>query len=83
MGRICEAFGIDPMRAERVILWAPDGWLDEIIEARHYTEAYHMWSDAKKKSDVPKSPVFDLIKETEFRLTREEIDTEQNETPDA
>jgi hypothetical protein len=83
VGRICEAFSVDPRRAEQLILWAPDGWLDEIIEARCYGEAYQIWANTKKKSDVPPSPVFDLVKETEFRLTREEIDAEQDETPDA
>ncbi len=64
--RVCEEFHIDPMRADAVMAWAPAGWLEEVIEARHYADTYHQVMAASKPSDVPSSPLVDLVREIEL-----------------
>jgi hypothetical protein len=70
--RMCEAFHCLPSEAEREARIQPVGWLEEILEARHYAECYHLWTTAKRKADVPDSPMMQVVKEIEFALVAEE-----------
>ena len=71
IARVCDEFHCLPSDAEREARRQPVGWLDEIIEARHYAECHHIWTRARSKQDVPDSPLMACVKEIEFELVNE------------
>lgn len=71
LGRLCEHFGCLPSEAYREWLASPAGLLEEIIEAMTYADAKQVYERAAKKSDIPASPVMDLVKEIDFELVTE------------
>ena len=77
VSRICEEFHCLPSQAFCEVRRVPAGWLDEILEARHFASAYHLWTTARRKSDVPKSEMVDLVKQIEFGLVQDELDARQ------
>lgn len=62
---LCEAFGCLPSAAERELERCPPGWLQEILEARQYSEAFHLLKSARNDADVPTSPMVELVRTIE------------------
>lgn len=63
---MCEEFKCLPTEALRELRRAPDGLVAQVLEARAFMAAYHTWESAKKKEDLPKSALFDLVMEIEM-----------------
>ena len=67
IGRLCEEFGCLPSEAERELRRQPVGWLEEIVEARHYAKAKAIYDKADDKSVVTKGdPLMRLVEENEY-----------------
>lgn len=80
LARLCEEFQCLPSAALQEWRQAPAGLLEEIIEMRAYARAKEMvdgatTADARKR--LPRTPLFELVKEIEFALAHEEIDGQQ------
>lgn len=71
IARLCREFKCLPSEAERELARQPVGWLEEVMEARAYAECHHLWHTARKKSDVPDSPLMQTVKEIDFELAAE------------
>jgi hypothetical protein len=65
---VCEAFGCLPSQAEREMERCAPGWIEEVLEARQYAEAYHMVAHAKNAADLPASPMTDLVQQIDAEL---------------
>lgn len=52
---------------------APAGLLDEIIEARRYTEAKQLWDQNRKRSELPDSVWIDRVAEIDLELAGEAL----------
>lgn len=63
---LCEAFHCVPSQAEREMERCGPGWLEEVLEARQYAEAFHMVMNAQSRSDVPSSPIVDLVRKIDM-----------------
>jgi len=67
IARLCEEFGGWPSEAERELRGQPVGWLDEIIEARHYARAKAAYDQAPDKTAIVKGdPLMRLVEENEY-----------------
>ena len=74
LSRICEEFGCLPSEAERELRRQPVGWLEEIIEARHYAKAKSVYDKAENKSAVTKDdPLMRLVEENEYAHAKAHI----------
>ncbi len=71
IGRLCEEFHCLPSEAWEEMRRHPDGWLETLIEARAYTRAKAVVDSAKKPEDIPREPIYGLVREIEFALVRE------------
>lgn len=81
IGLLCEEFHCRPSDAYREWLRAPAGLLEDIIEARMYARAKHIYDDAHAHGRrAPSSPLFDMVQEIEFDLAREELDATKAES---
>lgn len=71
LGRLCEEFpALTPTRAYREWMTVPVGWFEEIIEARAYARAKQQYDTAKSKSDLPDTPMVQLVAAIEFTLAQ-------------
>jgi hypothetical protein len=67
LSRICEEFGCLPSEAERELRRQPVGWLEEIIEAKHYARAKAVYDRTSNKADVTLGdPMMHLVEENEY-----------------
>lgn len=74
IGRICEEFGCLPSEAERELRRQPVGWIEEIIELRHYAKAKLIYDRADDKSAVTKGdPLMQLVEANEYEHAGEVI----------
>lgn len=74
MSRFCEEFHCLPSAAVREWDRAPVGLLEGLLELRAYAGAYQVYTTAQKKSDLPRSPLIDLVREIEFALMRAQLE---------
>lgn len=73
IGRLCEEFpALTPEAALDQWDRAPVGFFQELLETRAYVRAKQMVDTAKKKSDLPQTPLIALIQEIEFDLVAED-----------
>lgn len=63
IGRYCEAFGCVPSAAYAEWLRSPVGFLDEILEARAFTQAKSLVDRARDDKDLPDHPMIQLVKD--------------------
>ena len=47
---------------------SPPGWIEEVLEARQYAEAFEMIRRAKDPATVPASPMVDLVRLIDVEL---------------
>jgi hypothetical protein len=73
IGRICEEFHCIPPVAVQMWRTCPAGWLEEIIEARHYAHAKRVVESAKTKADIPSGELFQLAQEIDLELAWAEM----------
>lgn len=67
ISRVCEEFQCLPSEAERELRRQPVGWIEEVIEARHYAKAKEVYDRAPNKADVVKNdPLLRLVEENEY-----------------
>lgn len=57
-----------PSAAYREWRAAPAGFLEDIIEAVNYADAKDIYERAERKTDIPSSPLMDLVKAIDFEL---------------
>ena len=74
IGRLCEEFHCLPSAAFREWLRAPAGFLEEVIEIRAYAEAKRIYDAAENKQQIPKGPIFDMVKRIDLELAKEALD---------
>jgi hypothetical protein len=66
---VCEAFGVPPREAVRVILEDPEHLAIPIMELRGFAEAKRRWEQAKKEKDALKlrgDPMIERVIEIEM-----------------
>jgi len=74
IGRVCEEFGCLPSEAERELMKQPVGWVEEVIEFRHYAKAKLIYDRADDKSAVTKGDsLMQLVEENEYAHAGEVI----------
>jgi len=75
ISRICQEFPCyGPEEAERAWRRAPVGWLEEIIEARHYAEAKALYERTARPEDLPKDdPMITLVEEIRYQREGERL----------
>jgi len=49
------------------------GLLEEVIEARAYAQTKAQWDAAESKTDVPESPMLELVKRVDFAIAEEDL----------
>lgn len=77
ISRLCEEFHCLPSAALAEWQRAPDGLLEEIVEARAFAAAKGVVDRAKDKMEIPDTPMTALVQEIEFALARERIRARQ------
>ena len=75
VGRICEEFPCyGPEEAVRSWRRAPAGWLEEIIEARHYAAAKGLYERTARPEDLPKDDtLIRLVEEITYQRAGERL----------
>jgi hypothetical protein len=63
---MCEEFSCVPTEAVREWRRAPDGLIVQVMEARAFAATWRMYDAAEKKTDLPASPMLDLVIEIEM-----------------
>lgn len=67
VSRVCEEFQCLPSEAERELRRQPVGWIEEVVEARHYAKAKDVYDRAADKSAVVKGDaLMRLVEENEY-----------------
>lgn len=78
MANYCEHFpGRLPTEIQQEIDRLPVGFLDEVLEAKYYRQAYHMTQEADTAEAIqrlPKTPLFAMVKAITLALAGEEIE---------
>lgn len=72
IGRICEEFACTPSVALRELEVLPDGFIEQLIEARAYAATKRACDAATSRKERPTGPLADLVTEIEFALAQEE-----------
>ena len=73
IGRICEEFHCLPSEAMREWRTSPAGFLEDVMEARAYAQAWAMVDGAKSAKDIPSSPLTDLAITIRRELAEDEL----------
>lgn len=73
IGRMCQTFHCLPSQALREWRLAPDGWLEEVMEALAYASAKQLYDAADKKTDLPRDAMIDSVVTTEMRIAHKDI----------
>jgi hypothetical protein len=74
VSRVCEEFQCLPSAAEQEMRRQPVGWIEEVIEARHYAKAKAIYDHAPDKTDVVKhDPLLQLVEENEYAHAKDLI----------
>jgi tRNA isopentenyl-2-thiomethyl-A-37 hydroxylase MiaE len=67
IARICEEFQCLPSDADRELRRQEVGWLEEIIEARHYAKAKALYDRSEDRPALVKGdPLMRLVEENEY-----------------
>jgi len=67
-----QTFSCLPSEALREWRLAPDGWIEQVMEALAYASAKQLVDAADKKTDLPRSPMIDLVMTTEMRIVHKD-----------
>lgn len=73
IGRICEEFQCLPSEAYREWRRVPGGFLEQVIEARHYAKTKAHVDAAPDRKSQPTGPLADMVRAIEFQLAADEI----------
>lgn len=76
ISRLCEEFGYRPEDAVRAWRAAPEGFLEQVMEARAYAATKAAQDRATSKKEQPTGPTADLVRTIELELVQEDLDTE-------
>lgn len=79
VSRVCEEFHCLPSEALKELRRAPEGLVEDIVEARAFAATWRVWSEAKEKKSVPPSPMLDLVIEIEMTVRQEQIAAQQKD----
>ena len=74
IARLCEEFHCLPSAALREWRQAPAGLLETVIEMRAFVAAKQVVDQARKREDIPQTPMTDLVQAIEFDLAQEALD---------
>jgi hypothetical protein len=69
---------LSPTAAVEALEGTPVGWLQDVIEARHYARAKAMFDAAnttEARARLPQSALMDLVKTITFELVQQELST--------
>ena len=83
ISRLCEEFGYTPEQAVRAWQRAPEGFLEQVMEARAYARTKAACDAARTRKERPTGPLADLVTAIEFELAQEEMETEAHGGPAA
>ena len=67
-----QTFSCLPSEALREWRLAPDGWIEQVMEALAYASAKQLYDAAEKKTDLPRSPMIDLVVLTDMRIAHKD-----------
>ncbi len=71
VSRVCEEFHCLPSAAVNELMDDPDRLALEIIELRAYARAKEQLDNAKKSTDVPKTPMIEKVWEVQAELHKQ------------
>ena len=74
ISRLCEEFGYYPEQALLAHQTAPDGFLEQVLEARGYAATKAAIDRAPTRKQQPTGRLADLVREIEMELAHEELD---------
>ena len=74
---MAEEFGCLPSQAIREIRRAPDGFLEDIVEARAFAATLRVFRATKDKTELTPSPMLDLVVRTSFAVAQKQIDAKR------
>lgn len=61
VSRLCDEFACLPSQAIREWREAPEGLIEDILEARAVAATWRTWTSAERKTELPASPLMDLV----------------------
>lgn len=77
ISRLCEEFGYHPEQALRAHQQAPDGFLEQVLEARAYAATKAAIDRAATRKEQPRGRLADLVREIDMELAQEALHAEE------
>ena len=68
VGVLAERYGVTPHQMDRELRMDPDMLSLESFKLVQYAQAKQQFDDAKKKTDIPDTPLMDAVAENTFEL---------------
>ncbi len=72
---MCEEFPYTPEQALAAWERAPEGFLEQVMEARAYARTKAACDAATSRKERPTGPLADLVTDIEFALAHEEMES--------
>lgn len=73
ISRLCEEFGYRPEEAWRAWRTAPEGFLEQVMEARAYAATKAAQDRATTRKEQPTGATADLVREIELELAQDDL----------
>ena len=75
ISRLCDEFPYTPEQAVDAWGRAPDGFLEQVIEARAYARTKAAMDAATSRKNMPTGPMADLVTAIEFDVAAQDVET--------
>lgn len=76
ISRLCEEFGYRPEQALWAHQTAPDGFLEQVLEARAYAATKAAIDRATTRKQQPTGRLADLVREIDLELAQDDLNAE-------
>lgn len=71
IGCLADEFHLAPTQVIRELAVLPVGFLEQIMEYRQYAQTKAAYDRARTQSEIPDTPLTDLVREIDFDLAQE------------
>ena len=77
VSRLCEEFGYRPEEAYRAWRSAPDGFLEQVLEARAYAATKAAIDRAATRKEQPCGQLADLVRQIDLEIAQAEMSAQE------